>query len=163
MSNYHTPTYQLTRPEARELFEYKNGELYRKHKIRGHKEGTPAGYRIYSTGYYTVQVEYVKMQLHTVIWNYHFGLIPEGHCIDHINRNRGDNRIENLRVVTHQQNMLNRVKKKALVTGVTKQGDGWTARLMKNGEYILCKYFDNWTDAVCARKKAEQRYKEILV
>jgi len=36
------------------------------------------------------------------------GPIPEGLFIDHINRVRFDNRINNLRLVTHSENMLNR-------------------------------------------------------
>lgn len=36
-----------------------------------------------------------------------YGKIPDGYEIDHINNNRGDNRLENLRMVTHTENMNN--------------------------------------------------------
>ena len=42
------------------------------------------------------------------IWECYNGLIPTGLFIDHINRNRLHNRIENLLVVTSQENSLNR-------------------------------------------------------
>ncbi len=45
---------------------------------------------------------------HRLIWIYHYGPIPEGFEIDHINRKRDDNRIENLRVVPRRLNHLNR-------------------------------------------------------
>ena len=44
---------------------------------------------------------------HRVIWYYFNGEIPEGMEIDHINGMPSDNRLENLRVVTHKDNMNN--------------------------------------------------------
>jgi hypothetical protein len=41
---------------------------------------------------------------HKIIWEMHNGPVPEGLVIDHKNRNRSDNRIENLRVITHIEN-----------------------------------------------------------
>jgi len=45
--------------------------------------------------------------LHRLIWETFNGEIPENMCIDHINTIRDDNRLENLRVVTRQENMNN--------------------------------------------------------
>lgn len=45
--------------------------------------------------------------LHRLIWETFKGEIPNGYEIDHINRNRQDNRLENLRCVTHKENMNN--------------------------------------------------------
>jgi len=50
--------------------------------------------------------------MHRAIWEYHHGSIPKGKQIDHINGNRLDNRLENLRLVTRHQNMFNACKKK---------------------------------------------------
>lgn len=44
---------------------------------------------------------------HRVIWYYFKGNIPQGMHIDHINGNKLDNRIENLRCVTPKENMNN--------------------------------------------------------
>ena len=46
-------------------------------------------------------------RVHTLIWEAFNGEIPEGMEIDHINAVRTDNRLENLRIMTHQENLNN--------------------------------------------------------
>lgn len=45
--------------------------------------------------------------LHRAVWEYYYGQIPNGLMIDHINRNKTDNRIENLRLATAKENRMN--------------------------------------------------------
>lgn len=52
-----------------------------------------------------------NMSEHTVKWEYFNGKIPEGYEIDHIIpvRNGGTNKLSNLRLVTHEENMNNEI------------------------------------------------------
>lgn len=60
-----------------------------------------------SIGYRIVSISGKPHKEHRLVWIYHNGNIPDGMQIDHINRIRSDNRIENLRLATHSSNRLN--------------------------------------------------------
>ena len=45
--------------------------------------------------------------LHRAVWEYYYGEIPKDMVIDHINRDRTDNRIENLRLADYRLNRKN--------------------------------------------------------
>lgn len=64
--------------------------------------------------------------------------VPKGMIIDHINRNKLDNRIENLRICTSQENSFNRTKNKNtknILKGVRRISENnWSAVISKNGE-----------------------------
>ena len=49
-----------------------------------------------------------KVSVHRLVYEAFKGEIPEGMEIDHIDRNKRNNNPDNLRVVTHKENMLNR-------------------------------------------------------
>ena len=58
-------------------------------------------------GYDYVSIDRKTKLLHRVVWEVFNGEIPEGMEIDHINTDRTDNRIENLRLVTSKENKNN--------------------------------------------------------
>ena len=68
-------------------------------------------------GYLIIKVKRKQFKAHRLIWFLFRGEFPDGE-IDHINRVRTDNRIENLRVVTRQENVDNTTKKINKNTGV---------------------------------------------
>ena len=73
-----------------------------------------------SDGYW--RVGHDKHYVHRLIWEILFGEIPAGICIDHIDRNPSNNKIDNLRLVTHKENMNNckiRSDNKTGIVGVT--------------------------------------------
>lgn len=73
----------------------------------GRNKGRDAGYPT-SNGYLRVKIGQTHYRVHRIIWKlYHGTDIPDLQQIDHINRNRTDNRIGNLRVVTASENNRN--------------------------------------------------------
>lgn len=68
--------------------------------------GKPLGYKR-KDGYWILSYGGKQLLAHRVVWILTHGEIPEGMVIDHINRNPGDNHIENLRCVTQAVNLSN--------------------------------------------------------
>lgn len=80
--------------------------MFRRTWLNGNKgEWTKGSKR--SNGYRAICVDRKSMLAHRVAYAIHFGEFPDG-LIDHINGDRSDNRISNLRVVDHAENMKNR-------------------------------------------------------
>lgn len=76
---------------------------------------------------------------------------------------RNDNRKYNLRIATRSQNQMNRNVTKRNKTGVvgvswSKTFNKWIANIMVNNKNIHLGYFENFNDAVMARKEAEDKY-----
>ena len=110
-------------------------------------------------GYLCATIGGKPYQLHRLIWLYAHGSWPSGE-IDHINGNRSDNRIENLRDVTSSQNGRNKRVSSANTSGVTgvtwfKSRNKWVAAMNMNGKRIHLGYFETIDDAAKARKSAD--------
>jgi len=80
--------------------------------------------------------KFKNYRVHRLIWIYVHGQIK--HEIDHINGIRNDNRLCNLREVTHQQNMMNRSRQKSKsgFRGIYKASgktDSWAAEITYKG------------------------------
>ena len=105
--------------------------------------------------------------MHRVIWEQHNGPIPKGMQIDHINGDRLDNRPENLRICTSQQNHFNQHK----VTIHSSQFKGvcwykpysrWRAQIKIDGAHKNIGYFDTEEDAARASDaKAKELFGEF--
>ena len=106
----------------------------------------------------TQRYDYGNIKIHNYIMN-----PEEGYIVDHINGNGLDNRRENLRIVTPQQNAFNRAIQTNNTSGhkgvsLVKRNNKWLARIGFNGKRIVIGTFDNYDDAVEARKMAEIKY-----
>ncbi|MCP1243036.1 HNH endonuclease [Acetobacter lambici] len=91
---------------------------------------------------------------HRVAWALHYGQWPALH-IDHINGDRSDNRITNLRFATNAQNCMNCKGHSNSLTGIKgvtwdKTRGKWMARLNKGGKFINLGRFDTSDEAKMA-------------
>ena len=118
----------LTVDLLNELFEYdkETGDLiWKEPKANGKvKKGDIAG-SVDSHGYIKIDLNYKKHRAHRLVFLMHKGYLPK--TIDHINCNRSDNRIENLRAVTAGQNQHNRKINSNNTSGY--KGVSWNTRL----------------------------------
>lgn len=123
--------------------------------------GKRAG-KVENNGYVRISLYGRKYQAHQVA-AIMMGESFEGKEIDHINGDRADNRWANLRVVTKEENMRNQRIPRNNTSGVTgvswsSKDKKWDVRLMRDGRSIFIGRFEDWFDAVCARKSANNRY-----
>lgn len=93
----------------------------------------------------------------------HHGLLKPGMEVDHWNDCGLDNRKENLRVATQNDNAHNRGKHQNNSSGVPgvswhKQHGKWHAKIMLNGKDKHLGYFNDLEDAKAARQAAERKY-----
>lgn len=150
----------MTREQIQKLFTYRDGKLYRlkrtSNRIRiGQEVGSPR-----ADGYRSVKINGADYLVHRIIWLWHFGYLPEN-GLDHINRKRSDDRIENLREVSQVCNLRNTANSKANTSGVkgvsyNKKNGKWSAYIRVLRKHIhLGEYFD-FNEAVCHRLAAEQ-------
>jgi len=100
------------------------------------------------------------MRLHRYILNYY----EKDFEPDHIDGNGLNNKKENLRLITHQQNMMNQrilpSNNTSGYIGVTrnKSNECWDAQIKINGKHIYLGSYINIEDAILARKNAEIKY-----
>lgn len=134
----------------RELFSYSeesaSGLIWNVERFSGNRSkrrmttvGSPAGgVKANRNGYWTVGVEGGCFVAHIIVYELHYGKIPIGMFIDHIDGDRKNNLISNLRVVDRKTNSRNRKMSSANKTGVvgvshrqTKTKGGFTYYLAK--------------------------------
>ncbi|NHZ46740.1 HNH endonuclease [Escherichia phage TR1] len=115
-----------------------------------------------TSGYYKVSVNGFRTYVHRVVWEMFNGELQNGDYIDHINHNKLDNRIENLRVTTNQGNSRN-CKLSVLSTngycGVAKLNHGkFKAHIKVDGKHLHLGNFDTPEQAYKVRIEAERKY-----
>jgi len=129
------------------------GKLFWKMRVgaRGFP-GQEAGHFDSHHGYMNVQVKGRGYRSHRVAWLLYYGDWPEGQ-IDHINGNKVDNRIVNLRDVTQRQNLFNKppyTKTTSRFKGVSYRADNntWRAVIQRDGKSVSIGHF------LCEREAA---------
>lgn len=150
----------MTQTEIKEKLHYRDGHLYWNQDISNIKAGSKAGC-INSIGYHVIRYNKKLYLAHRLIWTLFNGTIPKGMQIDHINQIRSDNRIDNLRLVSHKQNGRNQKLRSTNTSGICgvswlPDRKKWVARIWSNGKGCTLGYFKSKTDAVNCRKQAQE-------
>jgi len=153
----------LTQDELKDVLLYNPllGNFTYKRNVGNRKAGTIAG-SLKVEGYVIIKVNSIPYKAHRLAWLYIYGNFPNGH-IDHIDHNKSNNRIDNLRDTTPSVNGKNRSKSIANTSGVTgvywrKDSCRWRAIICVDGVNIQLGTFVSFSDAVDARKNAEILY-----
>lgn len=171
----------LTQDDVKRLFDYddETGDLIWRKRDRSEftagRQNGEAAWKIWNSrnagqkirnlntyGYLRVAVSGKRYFAHRIIWLWVHGEWPEGE-IDHINGNRADNRIENLRVVDRQGNTRNLAARSDNTSGVTgvsyaKRDGVYLAYITVDKKVRVLGRFDSFDDAVAARKAAEKKH-----
>lgn len=153
----------LTQDRLKELLDYdpETGvftiRLYRGGRVKaGEVAGAPM-----NRGYVHIKADGKKYLAHRLAWLWTHGAWPTNE-IDHINGERDDNRIENLRSVTKKQNCENRkqqINNKSGYRGVHwhKASGKWQAMIRHCGELIPLGLFNDVTEAASVAKAARDK------
>lgn len=112
-------------------------------------------------GYYSGNVKSVGFLAHRVAWAIYYGEWPI-FGLDHINGNKTDNRIANLREADHRENgkntkLTSRSRFGVLGVGFVDRVGRWKAFINDENGLKHLGYFSTFHDAVAARKDAERR------
>lgn len=150
----------LTQAELHSLFEYRDGFLFWKcRQALCIQVGDIAGTKNVD-GYWRVMINRKQHSIHRIIFLMHNGYLPR--VVDHIDRNRSNNKIENLREATPSQNQHNRAKSKNNTSGYkgvsfNKPYGKWQAAIKVNWKAYNIGYFDTAEAASIAYADAAKR------
>jgi hypothetical protein len=151
----------LTKEYLNELFEYKDGNLHwKKYRSSNAQIGSKSG-SVDAEGYIVTSLNGNRYKNHRLIFLYHHGYLPKQ--VDHINGNKSDNRIDNLRPATNQKNQFNvglRSTNKSGIKNVSwcKPEKKWKVGICFNGKKIHFGYYDNIELAELVAIEARDKY-----
>lgn len=153
----------ITQKRLKELFHYdpNTGYITRTSSVSNVKRGDIAGGKT-EQGYIRIRVDGKKYLGHRLAWLYVYGRWPRDQ-IDHINHDRADNRLENLREVSSQTNCRNqsvRPDNNSGFTGISwdKDAGKWKSQIVALGKKINLGRYSDISDAVKVRSDAECRF-----
>lgn len=152
----------LTQNYLKSIFEYRDGYLYWNIDVgKRIKTGSRAGSIERCNGYRKVKINNNIYSEHRIIFMMHYGYLPK--VIDHIDNNRLNNKIENLREVTRSQNSMNSKLRKDSTTGIkgvyrVKNSNKWVVQIRAEGYLNNLGYFEDIELAELVATMAREKY-----
>ena len=146
----------ITQAELKNLVDYVGGKLIAKTNSKQRKVGTVIG-TLTPKGYLLASVQGRLQRVHRLVFLYHHGYMPIQ--VDHIDGNRINNKIENLREATSSQNNQNRkATSSSGIKGVVwhKQSKKWVASICVNRKSVHLGSFLSIEEAALVANKARQ-------
>lgn len=126
------------------------------------KSGDVAGC-VRPDGYITIKVNGKSYLAHRLAWIFAYGSEPP-RIIDHVNGDKKDNSIQNLRNGSggvNERNPVNKIKSSLLISGVRKSNkSGFQAYFIKDKKFTQLYSGDDFFEACCARKSWESKFWE---
>ncbi len=150
----------LTQERVKELFDYKDGRLYWRVCVGRSVVAALVGQK-QNRGYLAVNIGYKKYLVHRIIFLWHHGYFPKE--LDHIDGNRSNHNIENLRPSTSSENNYNMGMRSDNTSGVkgvswNKARRKWHAYVAINRRRVFSVYYDTLTQAEQAVKVARIKH-----
>lgn len=155
------PYQDITAQRLRELVSYDEGTGEFTWLVkRGNADlGSIAGYTN-SNGYRVIRLDGVRYRAHRLAWFFAHGVWPSEN-VDHINGDRADNRIANLRDITQAENLQNQKRahnrSKTGLLGAWPSGKRFHSCVRVNGKYHELGRFDTAEQAHAAYLEAKSR------
>ena len=146
---------ELSQSQLHELFEFESGELYWKVKRKSVNPGDLAG-GLSANGYWRIKIDGRTYKRSRLVWLYVHGTDNYPLYLDHINRDRSDDRIENLRLVTHGENQRNRAWGESKYRYVYREASRWRARVSTHRGRVNLGCFKSEIEAIAAVRKWEE-------
>lgn len=157
----------ITQEELKSALNYdENTGLFTYKKNKGKFKANQIAGTTHVNGYTHIQINWKIYKAHRLAWLYVYGYFPE--CIDHINCDRGDNRIANLREATVTQNNHNVKMSKNNKSGVKgvcwhKKAKKWCATIGAYGKTIYLGLFSDLELAELVINEARVKYHKEFV
>ena len=157
----------ITFEEAKELFIYdrETGVIKWRKRFNGRQRADlVAGYTSSNDGYTKIRFKGKKYGAHRIAMLLAYGFYGDGLQVDHINHIRGDNRLVNIRFVTHADNGRNQSRSSNNISGTTgvhyhRASRKYRAQIHVDGVDIYLGLFATIEEATEVRKAAEIKYK----
>lgn len=155
----------ITQERVKELFDYNpdTGVFKRRVNVNGGGKAGTVIVRTISQPYARCRVDFDTYYVHRLIFLYMTGTFPDQ--VDHVDHNTDNNKWNNLRAVSQDENQINKKldkRNKHGLPGVYKEYNKWRTYFCINKKQTVVYSGYDFFEACCARKSYEAKYGYFL-